>query len=374
MDPITAAAAMGSSVVGNLLGSVFGAGARRREREMQDKAVSVIEALKLPTVEEQQLALEKLVQQGEITPEEIQTIALGQTEMADISTDPRLRNAQMDALEKLSRQGEEGLTAVDRAALNQVRSSVAQDARARNEAVLQNMAQRGMGGSGAELAAQLSNSQAAALRASEESDRLAAMAQQRALEATMSGANLAGQVQGRDFEQQAAIARAKDEIARYNAMNAQRVGESNVGARNRAQEMNLGERQRIADANVGLGNQQQQYNKQLLAQQADRERELARLKAGAYAGRATGHQADAQRTQDMFSGIGQAGSRAIAGFAGGAGSATPSAAQINNAVASGTRMSDLGQRIQVDNSMANDPIGNFMNKLNNRGRNPTSVA
>lgn len=316
MDPVTAAAVgQGVNVVGNLLGSLFGGRARGQANRLNQQALEQITGLSLPTVEEQEIALQQLAQQGQLTPEMLETITLGESKMTDISTDPRLRSAQMDALNALAQRGQEGLSQVEMAELNKVRNDVARDAQARNATVLQNMAQRGMAGSGAELAAQLAGNQAAAQRQSEEGDRLAAMATQRALEATMNSGNLAGQMQGRDFEQQSAIARARDEIARFNAANAQNVAQTNVGTRNLAQERNLSEAQRIADANVQLANQQQIYNKELIRQRAlDQERQAA-MKAAAMRARAGDRTADAQRTQDMISGTGKAIGQGITGMA-----------------------------------------------------------
>lgn len=228
--------------------------------------------LDLPDVQDMELQLQQLVEQGVLTPEQAQAELVGRSEMDNISTDPRLKQAQMDALlglQEISDGG--GLTAMDRANLNRVQTEENTAARGQREAILQNAQARGMGGSGLELLSNLQNSQDAATRASQRDMDITGMAQERALEALMQGGQLGGQMQAQDFNQQAQIAGANDAISKFNAQNKQQVGMANVLANNQAQEANLANKQRVADQNVGTQNQQQQYNKGLIQQNYDNE-------------------------------------------------------------------------------------------------------
>lgn len=292
-------------IVGGLLGNLFGQDDRDRQAKAQQAALEAITGLSLPTIEEQQIALEKLQSAGQLTPEMLETITQGNTELKNVSTDPRLKEAQMNSLLKLSKQGEEGFTAADQAALNQSRRGVERDVRGRNEAVLQNMAQRGMSGAGAELVAQLMNSQEGADRQAQESDRTAAMAQQNALQATMNSGTLGGQIREQDYSEKSNAARAQDLINQFNAQNSQNVAATNVGVRNRASEKNLDNAQRIADANVGLSNSAQMYNKELIGKDYDRRAQKAGMLNKAQTGAAAGHGANADATAAMWTGIGQ---------------------------------------------------------------------
>ena len=58
--------------------------------------------LQTPNVGDMTLQLEELVQQGSLSPEQAQTILLQRSEMNDVSADPAARQAQMEALAKLS--------------------------------------------------------------------------------------------------------------------------------------------------------------------------------------------------------------------------------------------------------------------------------
>lgn len=292
--------------IGGLIGGIANNGDEKRAKEAREKALAAIEGINLPTIEEQQLALQNLVNQGDMTPEMLQTIGLQDSAMENISGDPRLRSAQMSALEKLSQQGETGLSASDRLALTQIGKENERATKARNDSVLQNMAQRGMSGSGAELAAQLMNSQNAAENAQMQGMNVAAQAQQRALEATAQGANLAGNVRGQDFDQASATARAQDAINQFNAANRQNVAGVNVSNRNNATANNLQNKQRIADVNVGNANQQQMHNKDLIQQQLNNQMNLGGMKSNALTGQANQYQQQADKAVDRFVGYGKA--------------------------------------------------------------------
>lgn len=135
-----------------------------------------------------------------------------------ISTDPALRQAQLDALRGLQAEGNAGgLTVQSRAALNEANALQAQRERGSREAILQGMSQRGMGGSGTELAAALQNQQASADRSALAGTQAAADARQRALQAMSASGEMAGGIRGQDFGEAATKAQARDARNRFNA-------------------------------------------------------------------------------------------------------------------------------------------------------------
>lgn len=155
-----------------------------------------------------------------------------------ISTDPRLKDAQLSslsALEELAAGG--GFNAADEANIARLQSESAQADRGRRDAILQNAAARGMGGSGMELLAQLDSSQAATDRTYQGSLDIAGMAQDRALDAMVQGGSLAGSIRGQDFGEQADVAAARDEIARFNAGNFNQWSQNNANTLNDAAKM-----------------------------------------------------------------------------------------------------------------------------------------
>jgi hypothetical protein len=138
--------------------------------------------------------------------------------MEDVSVDPRLKDAQMMALSRLQEQGlNGGMTAEDRQMAQDARNQSAQYEQGQRNALMQNFAQRGAGGSGMELASQLAAQQGGANRMNAMSMDQAANAQRRALQAIQQSGQLGGQMRGQDFDEQSQKARAKDAISQLNA-------------------------------------------------------------------------------------------------------------------------------------------------------------
>jgi hypothetical protein len=129
--------------------------------------------------------------------------------------DPVARTAQIDALARLGQQSKTGYTAEDRLAEEKARQSAEEYNKRQQLAVLSNMAQRGIGGSGQELALRNQAQQAAADTAYMGQLGAAANAQSRALEALKGYSGAAGDLRGQQINE----ASARDIINKYNADN-----------------------------------------------------------------------------------------------------------------------------------------------------------
>ena len=293
------------SIIGGIIGDDKAKGqSRAAERRLQE-ALEEFRRIKTPNIEEQKLDLENYQYLADLMPmlEGVET--LGPSGYEQISVDPRLKAEQMSALEKLSGLSESGLTPADIAALEQVRRGAASEAEAKQGQILQEMQQRGQGGSGAELIARLKAAQSGADRQSAEGLEIAKMAQQRALEALSQSANLAGSLRGQEYNEQSDLAKARDIVNRFNTENRQSVQQRNVGTQNQAQQFNLQNRQNMANQNVGLRNQQQQYNKELLQQQFQNQLQRAQGISGQLGNLATVNQQNAGRIAQQYAAIGQ---------------------------------------------------------------------
>jgi hypothetical protein len=196
------------------------------------------------------------------TPDEydwLGDVTLGQqggTEFDNISLDPRMKDAQMQALMSLQDIGNNGgRTLADDANMNKILSSVNADDRGRREAILQNANARGMGGSGMEMLAQLDSSQAATSRANQGGLDVAAQAEMRALDAMQRAGLLGGQIRSQEFDEQAQRARSQDLINNFN------TGVGNTQIMHNSQG-----RQDVANQNVGVRNQVTPYANQLKGQ------------------------------------------------------------------------------------------------------------
>ena len=222
----------------------------------------------LPSVEDMQVQLQQLVQQGVITPEDASAALQQRSAMNDIQTDPNLKQNQAQALASLQQIANNGgMLDVDKANLTKIRADEDTAAQGKRDAIIQNANARGVGGSGIELLSQMQNQQDSATRASQRDMDVSAQAQQRALDALIQQGTLSTQYQNQDFNQKAQTAQANDAISKFNAQNQQQVNLTNQAADNNAQQTNLAAKQNVADSNAALENQQQLYNKQLLQQQ-----------------------------------------------------------------------------------------------------------
>jgi hypothetical protein len=260
----------------------------------------------LPDLEQMKLQLQEYVSQGILTPEEAEAELLNSNAYDSMDLDSQGKEAQLAALRSLEEIGNEGgLTASDKAKLQAIKNEEQTAARGSREAILQNAAARGVGGSGLELMAQLQNDQDSATRASSRDLNVAAQAQERALQALQSAGQLGGNINQQQFGQQSQIADSKNEIAKFNAANKQNVNMTNVAANNQAQATNLQNRQNISNANVDQQNKQQQYNKELGQQGFQNQMQKAAGQAGIAQSQANQAAQDEQGNKNLIgTGIG----------------------------------------------------------------------
>lgn len=287
------------ALLDGLFEGIFGGGS-----DATEQAVKQWQNLQTPDTEKMRLELEKLVSQGQLSPEDAELYLQQSSQTGDIQTDPALQRAQMDALAQLQDvSGSGGLTASDRSRLGDIQSQEQTQSRGAREAILSNAQARGAGGSGLELMAQLKNQQDSASRQSKADMDVAGMAQDRALQAMMQAGQLGGQIQGQSFNQQLQQGQAQDAINQFNTSNMNKTGQLNTAARNQAQAANLAEKQRLADANVKQNNQQQQYNKQLAQQDFENKQKKTAGVASAYGAEAANDNEQAKRSSGFLGGL-----------------------------------------------------------------------
>lgn len=256
------------------------------------------------------IVLQQFQQTGKLTPQMIQAVNLGVSQASQVQTDPALQQAQMQALQSLQQQGKGGMNMQEQANLAQIQNQLGNQEKAQQASIMQNMAQRGLGGGGAELAARLSAQQGGANQASQAGLQMAGQAQQNALQALMQGGQLGGQMQAQQFGQNMQKANAADQFSRFNVQNQQAVQAANVAAANQAQGANLANQQQISNANTMAANQELQRQRQ--AQLQDYQASVGYGTAAANAGqkqadqmRAIGDSA-AKGANNLGAGIGEA--------------------------------------------------------------------
>lgn len=309
-----AGAAIAAPIIGGIMGNMSASDDREAAMDALREGWAKLDAIGMPPDLSQRLLLEQFQQVGILTPELEQDVNLAQSQVALIKEDEGLRDAQMDALRGIQERGKIGLSAQDRAALNQIRRDSGTETEAKRQQILQNFAARGQGGSGNELIASLQANQAGAEEASMQGDRIGAMASQNALQALSQAGQLGGSIRQQDFGVAQAKAGAEDQfsLADFNAANQRQS--RNVGYRNDAQASNLGAAQRTSDMNIAQDNTETRR-----ASDAKRDYWNDRLNlASAYGGQgrqvAGGLNQQADRDANMWAGIGSGLGTGIAGF------------------------------------------------------------
>lgn len=285
----------------NLAGGVLAQDANRKAARQANKinqlaiqdAIQQLEAIGIPSAEAMKLVYEMPELVGELEAVNYQDSA-----MEDIQVDPRLQQAQMDALNDLIARGDQGgLTEEDKLAFQQTLDRVNQDEQSRQAGILQNAAQMGNLDSGAALIAQLQSSGNATENARQNAMDMALAAANAKRDALGQAANTASNIQAQDWNRQSQMASAKDLINQYNARNTQGVAQTN-----------LTNRQNIANMQTDIANRQKEQNlgaeRQAYQDQLDRWKTKTGLTTGAAQSQANYEQQKGQAKADMYSGIG----------------------------------------------------------------------
>lgn len=218
----------------------------------------------------------------------LQTAQLGASDMADVHTDPKLREYELAALAELEGRSKTGLTAADRAAQAQADAHGSAVSRGRIGAIQQSMAARGAGGTGMELVSQMQSAQDANQLSAMKALEREGMAEDGKRQAAQQLAGMSGNMQSRDFAQQAAKAQAADQIKQFNAQVGNSTAAANWQNRQQLGNMNTSALNQHSDAAFGAGMQGSQMaynaateeeNRRLLEEQERKRAEAARKSA-----------------------------------------------------------------------------------------------
>lgn len=296
---VAPAVQIGLGLAGNLLGQ----GDRNAAAGMSQEALQEILGITAPDVEAMKLNLTPYQIQGLLDAINEQAQQVGPSAAENISTDPRLAEAQKQALNKLMQVGETGLTPAEQVQSREMQREVQAQEAQRQAAILQNMKARGVAGSGNEQAARLLSAQNSANQLASSSDKLRAEAFNRALQATAQSGQLGTTMRQQEFGEQERVAQAKDAIANFNAQQRAGAMSRNAAAERTRQATNLSNRQSIANANVNLANEQQRHNKNLSQQDFENRLRRAQAASGAYNTAAQARQGQADATGNMWAGI-----------------------------------------------------------------------
>lgn len=240
---------IGGVLAGNAAEKAANQAASINEQNYQ-RNKALLESIGIPSIEAQEIALNNPEYVGDLVAE-----LQGDTALKEISTNPQLRQKQMDVLAQLQGLSETGLGTTDRIALDEAEEKAIQDDKARRASILSEMAQRGTLDSGASLASQLQSNQQANQNQLEASRNIAKQAQAGRMNAMNALSQQAGNLENLDYNRAADTATAQDAIQRFNA-----------STRNQANQYNTTSKQNLANQASSNANQQQMYNKGLIQQ------------------------------------------------------------------------------------------------------------
>jgi len=264
----------------------------------------------LPVLKEYYPELYKQI--ATLNPEMETSLKMGPSAMDNVSVDPRLRQAQMNALLKMQDIGaNQGMTAQDKLNASQAQAEMAANVQGQTGAIQQQMATRGLSGGMSEMVAKQLAAQQGANRQADMGMQSKAQGESRALQALMQSGQLGGQMGQQDFSQQAQQAQAKDMINKFNLQNQQGIMSQNTQTRNQAAAANASGAQNVHNQNVGASNSAQQYNLNIPQQQYANQMSKYGLQASAGQGAAQAQQQSAQQNNQFLGNAMQAGAYAF---------------------------------------------------------------
>ncbi len=303
--PYGAIAGAAAPVLGGIIGNLLGGNSASQANDQRNAALAEYLGISVPDVEKMKLNLDHQQVVGRVDPQLQALFQQGPSAYENINVDPRLRSQQMAALESIGGIAKNGLSQADAASFELAKRDASSYDQAKQSQILQELQQRGQGGSGNELIARLKSDQSGADRLQQADLEQSRLQQQARLAALSQQGNLSGQLRQQDFSDAANKAQASDAISRFNTQSQQNENQANVGIANTAQVSNLQNQQRVSDNNVGLNNQQQIYNKGLQQQNYQNQLNLANARANVRTGNANSLDQRASQTAGMYAGIGQ---------------------------------------------------------------------
>ena len=266
------------------INNILDGGAGKKALNAAREGVANYEELKkiLPTFDQTQVDYEDFQSAGELNPFLENAIAQDPSLLSGIPLDSTGRQAQIQALQALSAKvAAGGLTDADKADLNNIISQTQGVNKGNQDRIIQNANERGVGGSGVEMASRMGAQQNSANTLNQqglEINKQAEQAKQQALQNLLAGGN---NVRAADYGQQSDAAKAQDSINQFNTNNQVTQQQRNIQNKNTAQLNNLNNKQDIGNKNTVLRNQEKSNAADFAGENFDRNLQIAAGKTGA---------------------------------------------------------------------------------------------
>lgn len=241
-------------------------GSNDQAEEALNRAYQAYSSVNAPTTQELTLPqLQQYVQAGLLTPAQAQAALESGNAYDNINTDPRAREASIDALTNLQSIGDAGTagTPQEQAAIAGIESTLNQTLGSQRSSILDQMDQRGIPSSLMGVASQLGAAGQDAEQAHQDALTAASNNSNLALQALEQSGTLGTQIAGQQTQEAQAKAAAQNAIDQWNAANQTTVNLNNANMKQNANTVNLQNQQQTANANTQNANSRTQYNAQL---------------------------------------------------------------------------------------------------------------
>lgn len=210
---IAAVAALGSAVAGGVR-AYKGREAQANADKMYQKYLKALNAIPMPPLQYESLISLGLDKIKTYVPEYLPSSSL-----ENVKDDPSLLQHQYDALNKLAERTKTGFTAGEKAQRELAQQNAFMMGKAQKQATDLNFAQKGTALGGAARASQAFLDQNTNVQLSNIGKQTAADAENRALDASIGAASLAGQMNESKYAKEADKAKTRDAIAMFNTNN-----------------------------------------------------------------------------------------------------------------------------------------------------------
>lgn len=223
------------------------------------------------------------------------------------------RGAQLEALRRLQQAGSEEGDILSDTAINEANRKAAISNQGMQGQILENMRRRGVGGSGLELAAQLSAQQAAGERGALSSEAAGAEGYRNRLNALMQSGELGGRIKNEELDLEGKNTSILNAFNQRNATNRNAYNQYADELANKAQLYNVGEKQRVYEKNTGGDYDAKVANRNRLNELAQQkfQNDMSRV-TGQQAQSAINQQANSNDTKDRNNAIQGVGNTASA--------------------------------------------------------------
>ncbi len=238
-----------------MFSSLFGSAGSDKADKLRQQAMDSFNAVKTPDLSALQVQLQKAVVAGTITPEQAEAQLINSNAFNDIKNDPALVGAQKQALQSLQDTASQGgLTAIDKARLQDVTDQQNQENKSSSDAIIANARARGMGNSNLSAVNRLISEQGSADRAAKSGLGVASDAEARALAAIQAAGSQATGMRAQGQSEQQAKATAQNDIDKFNAANSTDINKFNTSNDLSAQGANVANAQNVSNTNTANKN------------------------------------------------------------------------------------------------------------------------